>query len=104
MDLHGFLGLSESVRTGFENVKVTVRIRARVPDEKLEELCRVAQKHSPVFDMISRSVPVSIHLETERPDTGRALPATGDSGESPAIPEEQNPREESDGSPETDEL
>jgi uncharacterized OsmC-like protein len=63
MDLHGFLGLSESVRNGFEDVKVTIRIKADVPDEKLEELCRVAQKHSPVFDIISKPVPVSVHLE-----------------------------------------
>ncbi len=65
LDLHGFLGLSESVRNGFENVKVTIRIKADVPDEKLEELCRVAQKHSPVFDVISKPVPVSVHLENE---------------------------------------
>jgi uncharacterized OsmC-like protein len=65
LDLHGFLGLSESVRNGFEDVKVTVRIKANVPDEKLEELCRVAQKHSPVFDIISKPVPVSVHLESE---------------------------------------
>jgi uncharacterized OsmC-like protein len=65
LDLHGFLGLSESVRNGFEDVKVTVRIKANVSDEKLEELCRVAQKHSPVLDIISKPVPVSVHLESE---------------------------------------
>ncbi len=65
LDLHGFLGLSESVRNGFEDVKVTIRIKSDVPDEKLEELCRVAQKHSPVFDIISKPVPVSVHLERE---------------------------------------
>jgi uncharacterized OsmC-like protein len=65
LDLHGFLGLSESVRNGFEDVKVTLRIKADVRDETLEELCRVAQKYSPVFDIISRPVPVSVHLENE---------------------------------------
>jgi uncharacterized OsmC-like protein len=65
LDLHGFLGLSESVRNGFEDVKVTLRIRADVPDETLEALCREAQKHSPVFDIISKPVPVSVHLERE---------------------------------------
>jgi uncharacterized OsmC-like protein len=65
LDLHGFLGLAESVRNGFEDVKVTIRIKADVPDETLEELCRVAQKYSPVFDIISRPVPVSVHLENE---------------------------------------
>jgi uncharacterized OsmC-like protein len=69
LDLHGFLGLSESVRNGFENVKVTIRIKADVPDETLEELCRVAQKYSPVFDIISRPVPVSVHLESKNRST-----------------------------------
>lgn len=100
MDLHGFLGLSEGVRTGFESMKITVRVKARVPDEKLEELWRVAQKHSPVFDIISKSVPVSIHLETEQPGTDRALPAAGDRADAPAAAGEQDQREESDGSPE----
>jgi uncharacterized OsmC-like protein len=63
LDLHGFLGLSESVRNGFEDVRVTIRVKADVSDEMLEELCRIAQKHSPVFDIISRPVPVSVHLE-----------------------------------------
>jgi uncharacterized OsmC-like protein len=63
LDLHGFLGLSESVRNGFEDVKITFRIKSDVPDETLEELCRIAQKYSPVFDIISRPVPVSVHLE-----------------------------------------
>ena len=65
LDLHGFLGLSESVRNGFEDVKVTIRIKADVPDETLAELCRAAQKHSSVFDIISKPVPVSVHLENE---------------------------------------
>jgi uncharacterized OsmC-like protein len=69
LDLHGFLGLAESVRNGFEDVKVTLRIKADVPDETLEELCRVAQKYSPVFDIISRPVPVSVQLENEKRTT-----------------------------------
>jgi uncharacterized OsmC-like protein len=102
LDLHGFLGLAESVRNGFENVKVTIRIKAQVSDEKLAELCRVAQKHSPVFDIISRPVPVSVHLERESTDP--ALPARLDGGDSPASAGKQTQGRGSDGSPETDEL
>jgi uncharacterized OsmC-like protein len=65
LDLHGFLGLSETVRSGLEKVKVTLRLKADVPDETLEELCRLAQKHSPVFDILSKPVPVSVHVENE---------------------------------------
>jgi uncharacterized OsmC-like protein len=83
LDLHGFLGLSESVRNGFEDVKVTIRIKADVPVEKLEELCRIAQKHSPVFDIISKPVPVSVHLESETAARSQALAATRNGGDSP---------------------
>jgi uncharacterized OsmC-like protein len=69
LDLHGFLGLSESVRNGFEDVRVTLRIKAAVPDAILEELCRIAQKYSPVFDIISKPVPVVVHLESEHRGT-----------------------------------
>ena len=65
LDLHGFLGLSESVRNGFEDVRVIVRIKADVSSEKLDELCRLAPKYSPVFDILSKPVPISIQLENE---------------------------------------
>ncbi|MCI0422402.1 MAG: OsmC family protein [Acidobacteria bacterium] len=64
LDLHGFLGLSDHVRNGYENIRVTFKINADAPQEKLEELCRLAQKRSPVFDIVSNPVPVSIRLET----------------------------------------
>lgn len=59
LDLRGFLGLSDSVRKGYENIKVTFKIKADAPVEKLEEL----SKHSAVLDIISNPVPVSIQFE-----------------------------------------
>jgi hypothetical protein len=92
------------VRNGFENLKVTIHIKAQVGEDKLEELCRVAQKHSPVFDIISKPVPVSVRLESERPSRGQALPDAHGASDSPESAGERNPREGSDGSPETGEL
>ena len=65
LDLHGFLGLSESVRNGYEGIRVTFKIKADLPEEKLKELVELAQKRSPVFDIISNPVPVSVELETK---------------------------------------
>ena len=65
LDLHGFLGLSDRVRNGYENIRVTFKIKADAPEEKLEELCQLAQKRSPVFDIISHPVPISVRLETK---------------------------------------
>lgn len=63
VDLHGFLGLSEKVRPGYENIELTYRVQADAPREKLEELCAYVQKTSPVLDIIRNPVPVSIELE-----------------------------------------
>jgi uncharacterized OsmC-like protein len=44
LDLHGFLGLSEKVRNGYERIDVSFRIKADAPEEKLRELVELAQK------------------------------------------------------------
>lgn len=63
LDLRGFLGLSEEVRNGFQNVKVTFKVKSDAPERKIEELVELAQKRSPVFDMFSTPVPISVELE-----------------------------------------
>jgi uncharacterized OsmC-like protein len=63
LDLHGFLGMDESVRNGYEKINVTFKIKSDVPEEKLIELVELAQKRSPVFDIISHPTPVEVTLE-----------------------------------------
>ncbi len=63
LDLHGFLGLSEGVRNGYEGIRVTFKIDADISDEEKEELIQLAKKRSPVFDIVSNPVPVSVQLE-----------------------------------------
>ena len=63
LDLHGFLGLDENVRNGYEKIKVIFKIKSDVPEEKLQELIQLAQKRSPVFDIISHPTPVEVTLE-----------------------------------------
>lgn len=63
LDLQGFLGMSENIRNGYEKIDVSFRIKADAPEEKLKELVELAQKRSPVFDMISNPTPVNVHLE-----------------------------------------
>jgi uncharacterized OsmC-like protein len=62
LDLMGFLGLSEEVRNGYENIRVTFKIKADATEEQLRELVQLAQNRSPVFDIISHPVPVSVEL------------------------------------------
>jgi len=63
IDLRGFLGLSEEVPVGFQTIRVYFTIDADIPEAKKEELVKMAQKYSPVFNTITRATPVSVHLE-----------------------------------------
>lgn len=62
LDLRGFLNLDDSVRNGYENVRVTFKVDADAPREQIEELVKMAQQRSPVFDMMSNPVPVTVGL------------------------------------------
>ena len=69
IDLRGMLGLEEGVRNGFHRIDVTIRIKSDAPPEKLKELCRLAEKHSPVFDIVTNPVPVELKIEIDQPIT-----------------------------------
>ena len=64
VDLRGFLGLDPSVRNGFEQIRLKLRIEANVPDGQLQELADLGPKFSPVFDSLTKGVPV--HVSAER--------------------------------------
>ena len=63
LDLRGFLGLSRTVRPGYEDIRVSYRVKSDAPREKLEELCEYVQRTSPLLDIIRNPVPVTITLE-----------------------------------------
>lgn len=63
IDLHGFLGLSDEVRPGYENIQVTYRVECDASREQVEELCKYVQETSPVLDIISNPVPVTVSLQ-----------------------------------------
>ena len=62
IDLQGFLGLSRKIRNGFDRIRVTFVVTSGAPRETLDELCSLAQRRSPVFDMISNPVPVTVDM------------------------------------------
>jgi len=63
LDLQGFLGLSEQVPVGYKSIRVFFKIEADLSDEQKEELVRMAQKYSPVYNTIAKPVPVDVKLE-----------------------------------------
>ncbi|MGH7230524.1 MAG: OsmC family protein [Nitrospiraceae bacterium] len=61
LDLHGFLGLRDDIRRGYENIRVSFVVKSDASAETLSDLC----KYSPVFDIISNPVPVSMSVKTK---------------------------------------
>ncbi len=62
IDLHGFLGLDPKVRRGFQAIRVAFEIDADIDDAAKQELIAMAQKYSPVFDIVTNGVPVTCKL------------------------------------------
>lgn len=63
LDLHGFLGISEDVRPGYQNIRISCNVKCDAPRETVEELWKYVQKTSPVTDIVRNGVPVHITLE-----------------------------------------
>jgi hypothetical protein len=60
MDVRGLFGLSDEVRKGFNKVTVKIRVKSEANVEELTEMAL----YSPVYDIISRSLPVEFTLTT----------------------------------------
>jgi uncharacterized OsmC-like protein len=61
VDLHGFLGLDDSVRPGYEQIRVAFKATGDFDDDQLAELARLTS-YSPVRDIVSNPVPVAIDV------------------------------------------
>ena len=59
LDLRGFLGLSDAVAPGYENVEYEVRIKGDGTPEQFEEIHRTVMKTSPNYFNISRPIRLS---------------------------------------------
>ena len=59
IDVRGFMGLAD-VRKGYHHMRVRMRVESDAPAAQLEPLA----KFSPVFDMVSNSLPVELMIET----------------------------------------
>ncbi len=59
LDLQGFLGIRKDVRKGYQNIKVSFKVKSDADTELLQQLA----KNSPVFDIVSNPVPVTVTVE-----------------------------------------
>ena len=60
MDVRGLFGLAEDVRKGFNKVTVNMRVKSEASVDELSEMALF----SPVYDVISNSLPVEFTLTT----------------------------------------
>ena len=60
MDVRGLFGLAEDVRKGFNKVTVEIRVKSKASVDELTECAMF----SPVFEMISKALPVEFKLTT----------------------------------------
>ncbi len=62
IDLLGILGLSDGVRNGYEQIKVSFKLRGDDPD-KLRKVVEQSRKRSAVYDIVTNGVPVAIEVD-----------------------------------------
>jgi uncharacterized OsmC-like protein len=60
INVQGALGLSDEYRNGYEQIRVTFKVKGDAPPEKLQQLVQRAQQRSAVFDSITQGVPVIV--------------------------------------------
>lgn len=65
VDLRGFLGISEDVRAGYNEVTCTTYIEADASEEELAELRERVETTSPLMDNIANEVPLETELVVE---------------------------------------
>ena len=63
IDLLGIFGLSDDVRNGYQQIRVSFKVRGDDPD-KLREIVEQSRKRSAVFDIVTNGVPIDIQVGT----------------------------------------
>ena len=64
IDLQGILGLSDTVRNGYERIRISFEIAGDAPAEKLRQIVEQSRARSAVFDVLTNGVPVEFSINT----------------------------------------
>ena len=70
LDLRGLFEVAGDVRPGFEEVRLTIRVNADAPREKIEEFVNHGYRRSPVVDSLTSRVPVRVCIGREDAGAG----------------------------------
>jgi uncharacterized OsmC-like protein len=64
IDLLGILGLSDQVRNGYEQIRVTFSIEGDADEETLRGIVEQSRRRSAVYDVLANPTPVAIDVVT----------------------------------------
>jgi uncharacterized OsmC-like protein len=64
INLLGILGLSDDVRNGYEQLRVSFTVKGDAPDDKLRAIVEQSRSRSAVYDVLTKGVPVTIDVTT----------------------------------------
>jgi uncharacterized OsmC-like protein len=63
INLAGLLGIDDEVRSGYQGIRVSFKIRGNASPEKLRKIVEQSRARSAVFDVIANPVPVEISVD-----------------------------------------
>lgn len=58
LDLRGFLGIGDDARAGYEAIRIAVTLEGPETPERYRALAEAVDLHCPVFDVLSRPIPL----------------------------------------------
>ena len=61
MDARGFFGVSDDVNRGYSKIRVDIRARTSADEETLRNMA----SYSPVYEMVSKAIPVELNITVE---------------------------------------
>lgn len=64
VDLQGLLGMSDDVRNGYSNIRVSFSVSGDASDEELRAIVEQSRARSAVFDVLTNGVSVTIDTDT----------------------------------------
>lgn len=65
LNLLGVLGLSDEVRNGFSEMRLSFKIRGDAPEEKLREIVEQSKHRSAVYDVLTNGTKVAIEVNAK---------------------------------------
>lgn len=63
IDLRGFLGLPGARKKGYEEIRISVKVKGDATEEEIEELVKLAESRSPVFNSLKNPVAMTVDIE-----------------------------------------